>query len=180
MDAAKLRLSCSKGFISDIVDFGIQASFENPELCVRNATGVCANALNPSFNQTLRSCIGNTTCDIKSPRSFVNGNSTTCTHEDAILSVQFFCKQTTSDLFTKRQEASMVSCVAVFSALFFLVMVFYQRRMAIINQKEWDVATVTAGDYTADMKITEHQLRHFRDQLQGNYREDTFGYALKK
>jgi hypothetical protein len=49
----------------------------------------------------------------------------------------------------------MISCIAVFSALFFLIMVFYQKRIAVINQKEWDVETTTAGDYTIDMKITE-------------------------
>jgi len=49
----------------------------------------------------------------------------------------------------------MICCVAIFASLFFLVMMYYQRRKVIINQKEWDVATITAGDYTVDMKISD-------------------------
>jgi hypothetical protein len=53
MDANSLFLSCSTGHIAEIVDFGIHAKFEDTDLCVRNATGVCANSLSPTLNQTL-------------------------------------------------------------------------------------------------------------------------------
>jgi hypothetical protein len=50
MDAASLYLSCGTGYIAEIVDFGIQAKFEDTDLCIRNATGVCANSMSPTFN----------------------------------------------------------------------------------------------------------------------------------
>lgn len=87
MDASILKLSCSKGFISNIIDFGIQSKYENPELCVRNSTGVCANALNNAFNTSLHACVGNKTCEIKAPKTYVTSNPSLCAHEDAILSI---------------------------------------------------------------------------------------------
>jgi hypothetical protein len=52
--------------------------------------------------------------------------------------------------------------------------------MSYINMKEWDVATVTAGDYSIDMKITDSMVRHFRDDVYPQYKDESFGFALKR
>lgn len=54
----------------------------------------------------------------------------------------------------KRKEGSQVACISVFASLFFLVMLYYLKNNTVIKQVEWDVATTTAGDYTADLKIS--------------------------
>ena len=46
MQANSVVLSCGVGLISEIVDFGLQSSIEDPELCTYNKTGTCAQSLN--------------------------------------------------------------------------------------------------------------------------------------
>lgn len=80
----------------------------------------------------------------------------------------------------KHKEGSIVACIAVFSCLFFLVMNFYLRRMTQIKHVEWDVATVTAGDYTVDMKINQRQYFTYMEEHSHRYPQDPAGYGLKK
>jgi len=49
--------------------------------------------------------------------------------------------------------------------------------MAFINQKEWDVETTTAGDYSVEMSITPSMLAYFRDH--NEFPGQPFGFALK-
>ena len=46
MASEKIVMSCKTGNITQIVDFGYIAKFEDRDLCVRNTTGVCANSFN--------------------------------------------------------------------------------------------------------------------------------------
>lgn len=48
----------------------------------------------------------------------------------------------------------MISAIGVFTALYILITLFYLRKQVQLNQIEWDISTVTAGDYTVDIKIT--------------------------
>jgi hypothetical protein len=43
----------------------------------------------------------------------------------------------------------------VFSALFFMITVYYMRQATALNKVDWDVASVTAGDYTVELETLE-------------------------
>ena len=49
----------------------------------------------------------------------------------------------------------MVGCAAVFIALFVLNYVDYIKKTQENNYVEWDVKTITAGDYAIEFDITE-------------------------
>ena len=74
----------------------------------------------------------------------------------------------------------MVACLGIFGCFFFMIMVYYLRNSLRLEQVDWDVSIVTAGDYSVDMKITQQQYSYFRDHHLADYREDSTGYAFKK
>lgn len=45
METDKIVLSCDSGNVTEIVDFGINARFEDRDQCLMNKTGACANSL---------------------------------------------------------------------------------------------------------------------------------------
>lgn len=58
MAANKVILTCKIGMIADIVSLNIAAPFERKDLCINNATGVCANSYNQQLKHDLERCIG--------------------------------------------------------------------------------------------------------------------------
>jgi len=62
--------------------------------------------------------------------------------------VQFQCFQKPELLEQKRLDGAIIAGTSVFSALFFLIMVYFMRQATALNKVDWDVASVTAGDYT--------------------------------
>jgi hypothetical protein len=85
MATDKIFLSCRTGNITQIVDFGIQARFEDHDVCLRNSTGACSNSFDKTrLNNDIHSqCVGKRTCKFNNLKSYVTANNATCTHEDA-------------------------------------------------------------------------------------------------
>lgn len=62
----------------------------------------------------------------------------------------------TDDEISQRQIHGLYnSCIGVFIALFMIVYVDYIRSIQTSNFVEWDVKTITAGDYSVEFDITE-------------------------
>jgi len=51
--------------------------------------------------------------------------------------------------------------MGVFIALFFVVFVDYMRSVFKNNFVEWDVKTITAGDYSVELNVTENMWKTF-------------------
>lgn len=51
--------------------------------------------------------------------------------------------------------------MGVFIALFFIVYVDYIKQLSKNNFVEWDVKTITAGDYTVEFDITKKMYENF-------------------
>ena len=117
---------------------------------------------------------------IQSLKSYVTSNQKTCLDPDASFFVQYFCQHSEQELGKKRNEGTYIAVIAVFSCLFFLIMLFYLRQSTQILKVVWDVETVTAGDYTVDMHITTDQFLTFVHHHQQKYPQDPQGYAFKK
>ena len=47
----------------------------------------------------------------------------------------------------------MIASISVFLALFMINFLDYVRKMQEFNYVEWDVKTITAGDYTVEFDI---------------------------
>lgn len=96
--------------------------------------------------------------------SGVNG-TTSCTTNPAKIYMQFKCKEGIDRLNNKREEGLLVSCLACVACVVFLVVVYYQKKTNSLDFQSWDVATLTASDFTVEYTITEDMWNLFNVQL---------------
>ena len=92
--------------------------------------------------------------------------------------MQYKCTQTQEQIEDKYQKISLVSCIGVFIALLFLITVYYLTKSSALKQVMWDAATITAGDYTLQMEITEKAFNWFRDNIYPD--DDAKGISIGK
>ncbi len=67
--------------------------------------------------------------------------------------------------------------MGVFIALFFVVFIDFLRSMFKNQYIEWDVKTITAGDYSVELEITEKMWQNF---LKTEYKKDNPDTKLKQ
>jgi hypothetical protein len=88
-----------------------------------------------------------------------------CSQSNAKLFVQYQCLQSAEQLETKRGQAITVSCLAVFAVGVYLTVLFYFKRASDLNQIQWDMETITPGDYTVQLEISEKAFNHFKTTI---------------
>jgi hypothetical protein len=86
-----------------------------------------------------------------------------CNGATALLFVQVACILSPEQLNTRRVQGLFIGCLGVFISLFFVVFTDYMRSIFKNQYVEWDVKTITAGDYTAEMEITPTMWKQFVD-----------------
>jgi hypothetical protein len=59
---------------------------------------------------------------------------------------------------------SVISCLGVLLVLIYLTVLHYFKRHSALTQLKWDVMTVTPGDYTVQLEITEEMWKNFTDR----------------
>ena len=50
---------------------------------------------------------------------------------------------------------SVISCCGVFLVLIYMTVIHYFNRQSDLSQLKWDMQTITPGDYTMQLEITE-------------------------
>jgi len=55
-----------------------------------------------------------------------------------------------------------MACIA---AVVFIVVIFYLRKTAALDNQEWDIETLTASDFTVEYTISEEMWNLFNLQL---------------
>ena len=77
----------------------------------------------------------------------------------------------------KLHDGAIVAGTSIFSALFFMISVYWLRQSTALNKVKWDVETVTAADYTVEMDVTRHfdRFKNSSDNRAG----EAVGYGFK-
>jgi hypothetical protein len=78
-----------------------------------------------------------------------------CTSKDARLFVSYSCTQTQEVLAEKQNMTSVISCCGVLLVLIYMTVIHYFKRQSDLSQLKWDMKTITPGDYTMQLEITE-------------------------
>lgn len=58
-------------------------------------------------------------------------------------------------------QGKIIACFGVFACLAFMITVYFLKKNSKIKNLEWDVSTITAGDYTVEYQINEDAYKHF-------------------
>ena len=57
---------------------------------------------------------------------------------------------------------SVISCLGVLIVLLYMTVLHYFKRNSDLNQLKWDMLSVTPGDYTMQLEITESMYNTFK------------------
>lgn len=71
------------------------------------------------------------------------------------------CVLTEAEISTRQVEGLVIGCIFITVALFTLVYIDYIRQIAKNNFVEWDVKTVTSGDYSVEFDISKEFYEKF-------------------
>ena len=88
-----------------------------------------------------------------------------CVSGKASLYVQFACTQTQDELSAKHSKMSMVSCLGVFMVSIYMIVIYWFKRVSKLQQLDWDIQTITPGDYTVQMEISDKAYEWFMTNI---------------
>ena len=88
-----------------------------------------------------------------------------CKNNDAQIYVQYSCEQPVELLKRKYTELSYVSCLGIFAASVFAIVIYFFKRTSKLNQLSWDVSTITPGDYTLYYEINDEAYEWFIENI---------------
>lgn len=74
------------------------------------------------------------------------------------------CQVTTDEMNARQVVGLYVASMAIFISLFVIVYVDYVRSYCKNNYIEWDVKTITAGDYSVEMDLPEEMYQNFEKE----------------
>ena len=164
-----LSLSCDSGQIDSSQmttdNFGlISSTSETTNYCLYDSSisemSDCDGFIDKDtfLSNFTSTCNGLSSCTFNIDTSwYTNGtDSDNCVFSDsATLFLQYGCAFSESDLNTRQVEGLYVGCIGVFTALFFVVFIDYISSVFKNSFVEWDVKTITAGDYTCELTISQ-------------------------
>ena len=78
-----------------------------------------------------------------------------CFGKSSVLFVQIACTLTHEQIHERKLQGLIIASLTISIALYISVFTDYIRQVAKNNFVEWDVKTVTAGDYTIEFDITD-------------------------
>jgi hypothetical protein len=95
-----------------------------------------------------------------------------CWNEDSIIYLQYECQQEDEVLNVKKQQGLLTSCIGIFICGIYLSIMYYLNKTALLDFKQWDVDTVTAGDFTIEYKVPLEVWERFEDNHEDKTRAE--------
>ena len=164
-----VKSSCNAGRVSKIFDYGIIPAEETSKShCLREYEDLSCNQYidDDAFMAKFETCLNQRECTLSGLDEVIKApvNQTVpakCTQGTATFFVQYACQFSNQERDERRLAGLLVSCIGVFIALFYSVYVDYMRCISKANYLDWDVKTITAGDYTVEMEIQKEMYDKF-------------------
>lgn len=189
MISDKVSLGCDTGKIANITSFGVYAAksvADTNNMCHADAgfdigSGCKGYSSFESdvYNEKLKPCQGKQTCIFKNLEEVIPMGTSYPDGETCIVAktstffVQYSCKVGDVELELKRFQCLKACCISIFSTLFLFSLLTYLEKNIAIEKSEWDLQTVTASDYTVELKIRQEQADEMMTQInQRVYRPD--------
>ena len=79
---------------------------------------------------------------------------------------------------TRKEISLLIACSATFMALFILNFIDYIARKQDMQYIEWDVKTLTSGDYTVEVDIGPEFYPKFKEREESDWLEKSLSFCL--
>jgi hypothetical protein len=162
-------MTCTTGvFLANKVKFGIIPSTESDKnICLNNTkTAKCSAALNQVGIEKYvnESCNGKAKCALdvanQIKAKYMSGGDTACRNGSDFF-IQMPCVVPEEETKDRQVYGLFIGCLGVFIALFYTLYIDYLRSIFKLAYVEWDVKTITAGDYSVELTITQKMWDNF-------------------
>lgn len=125
-------------------------AFEDPDNC--------SQYLKDSFRQQVKTeCEGKNTCHITKLNQYINiptaVKDSTCFAPTSQIFIQVGCSLLEEEWNSRAEKGLLLACIAVFIALFVSNYLDYVKKIQANDYVEWDVNTITAGDYSIEFDL---------------------------
>ena len=152
-----IALTCPYGTVGKILDYGVNNpdSGSPVDACQNNQYNKKCRPDTGHFWKMMDTAIGTEHKNIKFTMSdlFWRAMDKECTDTTNLLFVQYSCVQNKTEQSTKYNHLVVASTTASLISLLFVVVLQNLYKGGKIQQLEWDISTVTAGDYTVEYEI---------------------------
>ena len=117
-------------------------------------------------------------CTLTNLDSYFLSTSDGCNNEKSIFFLNAQCVQELDVINTKRVKVHYIVCIWILISLLYLIMLYYSTKSSEISAKQWDLNTITAGDYTVWRKINRLEYDEFL-KMHTNEDSPAYDYMLK-
>ena len=154
----KMTVSCSYGVVGEILEYGINNEDMGgaPDACINNKSNSVCKPNSSRIASTLASSIGKESKLINFSLSDMYNTSNTnsiCKNSANDFFLQYTCIQSNAELSSKYNFISLAVSTACLISLLFVLLLQWLYKGGNIMQIEWDLATVTLGDYAVEFEI---------------------------
>jgi len=80
----------------------------------------------------------------------------------------------------KYDNISLICAIILFIGFFFILLIYYMQSISKLEQKTYDMNTITAADFTVEFDITEEMWDNFKDKEMGKYPGYSEARAFKR
>ena len=154
---------------SEVNDYCLN-TFEDPENC---SSKLDQQALK---NYIQIECVdkGSQTCQIANLKQYLNvdppkDSTSTCFQNQSQMFVQVGCLIPEGDVMNRVERGLVLGCAAVFIALFVVNYLDYIKKTQENNYVEWDVKTITSGDFTIEFDINAAFFHDWKDKVKASW-----------
>jgi len=165
-------MTCSYGSVQDVLGFGVNPdTMEDKSSCVKNAdNNICSKYIDDSgFRSYIMKGVGknhfNVTINARSIYGSANIRTRSvpkqCMSDNSSLYIQYKCGESPEETNHKRKDALAIGCLAIFITCVYLRFLHYRKMFSKIVLIEWDISTITANDYSIEIRISEEDYNWF-------------------
>ena len=121
-------------------------------------------------------CVGKKTCQLGDLSQYVTKPPGTaadhvCFLPEAQIFLQVGCVVPDENIDNNVRTGLVIACSAVFISLFIVNYLDYIKKVQINNYVEWDVKTITAGDFTIEFDIKPEFFEDYLSKLEADWVE---------
>ena len=158
IEIGKLNIQCPYGKVGKMIDYGVNLSDETAGNCLINDKIKKCQPDAVSFQTLLANSLDKNTylLDFGTWQSLYTdpvGKAECNVEKQSRLFVQYTCNQPTENLQMKYNQMCLVMSSACIIALLFTITIRWLYQGGKMKQIDWDMSTVTAGDYTVEFTI---------------------------
>ena len=176
-----IAITCQYGTVGKIFEYGVN----NPDsgspidACVNNDENSSCKPTNSRIKSLLDQSSGKERYTVNFSQSdlYTGNPSKMCGDPTNLLFVQYSCVQTKEQQAVKYEHLIRAVATTCLISLLFVLVLQKLYKGGKIQQLEWDISTVTAGDYTVEFDIDKNHYSRWHETYNQSGGECEMGYA---